>query len=399
MEVILAVVAVALTAHPGAGASHQRRIAADATETMLEVPVGDGPYDVLRLHRVEAGGEERPRRGVLLLHGDFANFDSDFVGAGEGLATALARAGLDVWGFDRRWTLVPQGAQDLSALHGQGFAFAIADAERALAVARTLRALSGDGADPLAVVGFSRGGQLAWALASAESQLPRPLRSADAFAILDMALHAGSDQSQAAACGRLSQEQADYAAGVDAADNSLFGALGALALSAPLDASPIFPGASNGMALELVVGQTFAFFALTPWYHLDGVATDAAGNPTQFAFAPFGAVAAFFAAAPPWQAQAELVDGDALLCGQGPQPVADHLADVTAPVLFIGAAGGVGTDATTTLTELPRPATVRLVRLLPEGQEAADFGHADLLWSARAGELSWDALSEWLLER
>ncbi len=109
----------------------------------LRVRVGDGPNAIVGLHRIV---RERapwwPRRApaaVMLLHGDFSTFDTNFALASAphgGLAPYLAARGVDVWGVDRRWTNAPAADADLSDFGDMGLDQAIADTRRALAFAR-----------------------------------------------------------------------------------------------------------------------------------------------------------------------------------------------------------------------------------------------------------------------
>lgn len=77
------------------------------------------------------------------------------------------------------------------------------------------------------------------------------------------------------------------------------------------------------------------------------------------------------------------MDGAGLFCGRIQLPFDDHLAKVRVPVLELGAAGGFGTKADYSTTLVGSKDVTRLVvRLLPGGQEATDFGYVDL-WQAR----------------
>src|SRR5262245_48226079 len=90
------------------------------------VRVGAEPNAQIRVHRVvreRAPGRARPTSAALLLtHGDFATFVSNFVPSlvspevapRHTLAVYLAERGVDVWGVDRRWATVPAGPADVS---------------------------------------------------------------------------------------------------------------------------------------------------------------------------------------------------------------------------------------------------------------------------------------------
>jgi hypothetical protein len=102
--------------------------------------------------------------------------------------------------------------------------------------------------------------------------------------------------------------------------------------------------------------------------------------------------------AQPHQAYVEGVDMDTIQCFEGPLPLVDHLADISVPVFYLGAAGGYGDHGihTTTVTR-STDVTTHVVRRLSPEQEAEDFGHADLLFGRDAPALSWRPLVVWLL--
>ena len=75
----------------------------------------------------------------------------------------------------------------------------------------------------------------------------------------------------------------------------------------------------------------------------------------------------------------------------------DHLAEISVPILYIGAAGGTGTvgDYSSSLT-----ASVDITNYnvsIPGADPASDYGHADLWFGYEANELVWSVLRDWLL--
>src|SRR5688572_30480281 len=85
----------------------------DVAHHRFTIPVGDGPNAKLTIHRVvreRSPGRPRPTTAaIVLMHGDFSSFDTNF----PVMATWLAENGVDVWGIDQRWThAAPDG--DLS---------------------------------------------------------------------------------------------------------------------------------------------------------------------------------------------------------------------------------------------------------------------------------------------
>jgi hypothetical protein len=367
----------------------------------VTVPVGPLPTDRIRLHRVvREAAPWRPaatRGAVVLMHGDFANFDSNFGGARPSLATHLADRHIDVWGIDRRWTLLPADAQDLSSLTNQGYELGLDDTRVALSVIRAVRVATGQGDGGVVLGGFSRGGHFAYAYAGREALRPRSQRYVAAILPLDVYARVDPAETQiiAGACARADDEYASIAAGTVESDNSFFSDLGAFAASAPDDPSVLLPGYTNRGAFLWTVGQTYQFFRPSPLYHLaatvleDGVSVSARLSPE-------GRLTSWFAAAPRWGSRRESADGEALWCGAHP-PFADHVADIRIPIFYIGARGGFGEYGRYTLA-LTASSDPRAVVVSAGGDVASDTGHGDLLFGRDAPSQVWPAIASFVRE-
>jgi len=389
----------------------REELAGDVYHYSILLKVGDTPNARLRLHRVvreRAPWRPRPaNQAILLLHGDFSTFMSNFApllasSAGQprgGLAVYLAEQGIDVWGLDRRWTTAPSEGADLSDFAEMGFAGALDDVRRALALAREIRGRTGAGGDRLILGGFSRGAHLAYAYAAAEPQRPRAQRHLKGLVPIDIYAAIGPDDEELrqGACARRDEERAQLEAGMYDSDNGFFIELGRLASSAPSDPSPLFSGYTNRAALLTLVAQTYLFYAPKPGYHL------AAGvlrgdEVIALKDSPEALFADWLASAPPHQALAEVADSDALWCGEGALPVSGNLGDIQVPLFYLGAAGGFGDHGVyTTMLIGSADVSTHVVRLLEAEREAEDFGHADLLFAADAPTLAWQPLAEWIL--
>ena len=356
----------------------RRVLSGDVAEWSADVPVPDGRIRIHRVTRELAPFLARPTpHAVMFLHGDFSTFDTNFA---EGLAAYLAGRGVDVWGFDRRWTFLPADTTDFSSLVGQGFDRSLADTDVALVVARALRAAGGAGAAPLVLGGFSRGAHLAFAFAVRDASRPPPLRQIRGFLPIDM-FHVGPPEVHDAVCALAELDRAALALGPQA-DNTLFPLIAALAETAPDEESPIFPGLSNHDAFLALTTQTFLFYNPTPSYHLFAPG---------LAFTPEARALAWLAGAAPFQALQEVVDSETLWCDGGLAP----LAAVRVPVLYVGAAGGFGDFGRPSIAALgSSDKTVLVVRLT--GDDGTDVGHADLLFAADAPALAWGQMATWL---
>lgn len=88
----------------------------------------------------------------------------------------------------------------------------------------------------------------------------------------------------------------------------------------------------------------------------------------------------------------------ALWCGTAPLPLVDHIADITVPLFYLGAAGGFGDHGlySTTLVSSTDVSSI-VVRHLAVENEPEDYGRADLLYGNDTPALAWEPLAQWLL--
>jgi len=87
-------------------------------------------------------------------------------------------------------------------------------------------------------------------------------------------------------------------------------------------------------------------------------------------------------------------------CGEKEVALDDYLTDITVPIQYIGAGGGLGEEEgrwTTALTASD-DITIYEASLQPESKRTIDFGHADLFIAENAPELVWERLLVWLYE-
>jgi hypothetical protein len=388
------------------------RVADDLYHYEVTLPIGTGPNAALRLHRVvreRAPGRPRPSaHAAVLLHGDFANFVTNFLptagtpaSSAPGLARYLASRDVDVWGVDRRWTL-PGTDDDTSDFGAMGVTQELDDLRGALALVRATRALDGSGGGRVPLVGFSHGAQLAYLYAAVEASRPAAQRHVDAIAALDFygALPPDADDTRAVFCdfaaferpgaGRRRHRQRRTSSSSTSAR---------LARTAPDELSPIFGDRSNHDALALVLGQTYFFAPYAPLYHLLAPVLDDAGEARGYAAVADDAASAWLAGATPHQSMREGADLDHLLCGDA-APITAPLSRIRVPVLYLGAAGGAGELGVYTTTQVSSADVTALVaRRLPPGREAEDVGHADLLFASDAPTLAWQPLATWLAAR
>ena len=373
-----------------------------------DVATGPGQYDRIRLHRIVR--ERHPSRpieaeeGIFLLPGNPNLFEDIYMTELMSPATPwdhavtvfLAQHDVDVWGMDYGWALVPAGTTDFTFMRDWGLGRDVQDAERGLAVARSIRASTGQGFGKLSLLGFSYSVPLAYLVASNETQQPPGRRSVKGIVPVEGNVKTPDEATRLSNCSAAVNDQKDYLdQGVYQVDNSVFKQIGELALSAPDAVSPFYPPLTNWQFI------LFVFTSDDGSGHFLGGYFDASGIPTGLRFTDlrFFADLIHGAGRPPYAAPVQAaIDIEKLFCNEVDVPFADHLGDITVPILYIGAAGGFGGKSgyySTTLTS-SRDITKFVVQLLPDDQRAYDFGHADLFWARNAERLVWQPILNWI---
>jgi pimeloyl-ACP methyl ester carboxylesterase len=369
-------------------------VAGDVYHYRFVLPVGSGPNARLAIHRVTRERTGRPRRAIVLMHGDFSSFTSNFLESG--LAEWLAERDIDVWGFDRRWVNAPELDADVSDFATMGLDEELDDIGYALAFVRAVRLFDGT-TDRVTLAGFSRGGQLAYYYAAREGALPALLRHVKGLVPIDIYPATDNEEFRQYFCWLSGLEYDAYNAGFIDGPNTFQLDVGRLALSAPDEVSPyaFFEGQTNRGVMYTLVGRTYLVgFQPTPVYHLMGPVID--GRITGLRYTSDTTAATWLAHSAPHQSMLEQAETDAMICGDAP-PVNAPLSQIRVPLLLLGAAGGygeLGRYATTQVSSTD--VTTHMVRLLPVEQEAEDFGHADMLFSPQAETLVWQPLLSWL---
>jgi pimeloyl-ACP methyl ester carboxylesterase len=401
-----------------AGGVERRHIVADVFEYSFQLKVGAGEHDVIGVHRVirerANGVAHRADHALFLVHGDLWGFDEAFMSSTlsgavpreQSLGVYLARKGVDVWGIDLRWRQVPADTTDFAFMKDWNIGTHVGDIAAAVGAARAVRSATGSGDGKVALLGWSRGGAIAYAYANEETRLPESQRQVGALIPFDIAykLAPEHEAQRTAACTRYAAEKAALDAGVYV--SPLGGGVktfGLLAATSPDDLSPVpgFDGLTNRQTALLVGSATHLLFAPNPpvpFYHLNAGAFDASGAPTGLQFTREDYLYDFYQTAAPFQSSTEQAENDAVICGETATPYDDRLGEITIPVLYVGAGGGFGEYGLDTLARLgSADATSHVVNLYGAGARPVEFGHADLLTADNAKDLVWGPLYDWLV--
>ena len=383
----------------------RRQVTADVAHYSAILRVGPGQHDRIGLHRVTREvAPDRPartREAVLLAHGINVGFSGTFlanVGV-EGvpqnlnLPVFLAERGVDVWGIDFRWALVPGDVEDVSFMADWGLERDAEDLRIALAAARWGRWLTESGRAKIDLVGYSRGGRISYTYLNDESQLPARRRHVARFVQLDANFKTADEATRQLACDSIAAVQQEIDRGNTADAIGFLSILGELAKADPEGASPFFPSLSNRQA-ALVVGTTPPGGDGT--FHLFA-GTFADGLPTGLRFTSEPVALGLLSAAASYQPLAGWRDALIVLCDEGNTGLDDHLADITVPVFYLGAAGGNRDGGTATFPFLGSRELESLVVSLDEpGRELEDVGHGDILAMESAPELVWQPILDWI---
>lgn len=389
----------------------RRVIEADVVEYRIDVRVGPGPYDMIGLHRVVR--ESSPyvamssAKPLMMVHGDAWDFEGAFLplgGAPQGYALPvyLAQRGVDVWGIDLGWTRVPAGIADFSFMQSWDFARDTRDIGIAIGVARTLRILTGHGSSQMNLLGWSRGGQLAYAFADKETQISSGLRQVKGIIPVDVYLETDDPALKNNACLRRIDERGMVAAGTYANDiGANLGPLGYLAQVSPSGPSPLFAGLDNAHASMMIGAATFGLqtYPAVPSYHMAGGSWDSAGVLLGLVYTGEAVWHDTVFHAKPYQPWTMIADADAATCDDPADDPTfdDHLGSITIPTLYVGAGGGFGASGIYTTTLLgSTDVTTHVVETLPPEYRIADLGHADIFRAAGADTLFWDAIGDWI---
>jgi pimeloyl-ACP methyl ester carboxylesterase len=391
----------------------RRVLTGDIVEYTFDLRLGSGPYDVVGMHRVvrETAPFQpvRTNDNIFLLHGDIWGFGAAFLAdPSHNLPVFLAQNGVDVWGMDQRWVRVPAAGTDPALMQDWGFQHEIQDMYIALSVARGVRLFTGNGFDKLNLLGWSRGGMISYAYMNAETQVPEGLRNVNGFIPVDTYIKTNVAELQSNACVRSNVRQGMLASQTFADPTGQTVQLFAfLALTFPNEPSPIFPGLTNYQA-ALEAGQaTFILFPpdqqVAPVYHFTGgtFAPEPASSglpvPTGLLYSSEPTWLTVLQGAAPLQAVREIADAEAVICGQQDTPFDDHFAEITNPVLYVGAGGGFGEFGIYNTTLLgSTDVTIHIVDLMPDAARLLDFGHADLFLGNDAQTLVWQPILTWL---
>ena len=380
----------------------------DVVHYRFDLPVGPGPYDVIRIHRVvKEVSSRRPAKkmeGILLLPGLPQQFEPIFLPEAApsvpaelgSVALFLASNDVDVWGMDYGWTFIPYPTSEFGFLRGWGIDKDAAHTQVAMSIARYLRVNSEQGNGPIHLLGFSYGGFLLYAAAGQDTQRPGNLRNVKGIIPVDGTSFKAvpGSTAQTNACNNAKAALASLDSGVYHTDSSAATISGITALSDPEGMSPL-SGTASG-TFPAFPSYTFTNFqaALVPYIRSKFLGGSYTVSPP--AVSPFFTDGLRFitllATAPAYAPNQWTYDNTASRCASDAFPVAfdDHLNEVDVPILYI-ARQETG-FYTTTLTRSPDVTKAVVNPTLDPNL----YGHADFFLANNAASAIWQPILDWI---
>jgi pimeloyl-ACP methyl ester carboxylesterase len=325
-----------------------------------------------------------------------------------GMGTFLAGSGIDVWGVDRRWTAVTtKTLGDGSFMCAWNMDNHLHDLRIALNFARTVRLITGSGAGRLFLGGHSSGANLCYACANEETKMIDVARNVKGIIPIDTVHKFDPAETQLIqdAEDRHNVFVAVREAGKCYSDDALtLKMIAMLANTDPEGPSPFIPPLTNRQAAFIVLAATYATYPaplmpIVPAYHYNaGIFDSETQLPTGLQFTTLDIMSTFAEAVPPFQAINDLIDLEALLSNKTDR-YADRLGDITIPVFYIGAAGGVGEYGQFAVDQIgSNDKTVKVVST-PDMPRELNYGHVDLLFAGNAKAEVWQPILQWLKAR
>jgi hypothetical protein len=379
-------------------------ITGDIVHYTWRIRVGLGHYDVIGLHRVVR--ERRPflpvrsSRSLFLQHGSSKEFVGMFLPGLRsettpddfGFAVYLARNGIDVWGIDQSWTLVPAEETNVDFMVDWGLERQLRDLRTAVTVARLVRILTGSGDAKLILAGYSNGIPTTISLVNDETQLPPGLRQIGGYIPFDCPIRVGPGNLQDVLVYYSELYQSFVDAG-GAGEPVLFAPMAELVRCCPNDPSPFDPNFTN-LQFALVMSAGSVLFPGETFHYWAGL-LDENGMPTDIRFTPRELWLDFLAAGTAYEPYIWTVDWTAYVAGTLATTHDDHFAEITVPVLNVTPAGGFGE---LTLYGLSLLGSSDIQTLMPSTglPILEEYAHIDLFTYAGSEQLVWEPVLNWI---
>lgn len=384
----------------------EETIAGDVNHSVFELDLGPGAYRTIRLHRLVTDDRDRPffdpREAIFMVHGGGVGFEGSFLASpsapeDRSLPVYLAQNGVDVWGIDFAWTLVPLEESDLSFMAEWGLQREVDDLAAGVAVARLARLLTGSGVSRMNVLGWSLGVPKILVYASQQAKRPRFLQDVKTIVTVDGWLFEPNDP-----CSNVASLEALIGAG-QYADTTGQLALFASQLAAadPNGPSPIpdFAGLTN---LQVVLfAQTLTQQVLDGvdgTFHLFAGLFDDFGLPTGLHYVDSAEGVDFYGQWVPWSPNRVLLEFNQIGCNTTDPGLDVEFSRMDLPVLYVAPNGGYGEGPASGIEAVVSSRDFRTLFVTDGRDPILDIGHVDLFKAEISRELFWRPVLEWVEE-
>ncbi len=399
---------------------NREQVGSNIAHYQFDVRLGEGAFDVVRIHRVvKENRAYRPSRAkgeVFMIHGASQNFDDIFYTAGAvnninpqtSSPVYLASKGIDVWGIDLGWTLVPIETADFAFMKDWGVEKDSDHTLAAMSLARLIRGLTGQGFGKLNLLGFSYGAFVTYTAAGHETQKQEWMRNIKGIIPADGTMKLEpTDENKPfidAACENAQAVLDSINVGKYHNDGGIGSILiGNLAIEQPAQMSPIFPGFTNSQ-VPIFLGANI--YLLNPpqapfWHFAAGNGATPATPATELKYTDPVRWAELFRSLAPYQPYQTTFDAASCVCNETDVSMDDYLNQIAVPIFYLGAGGGLGTygeyaPSLTASTDVSSYNVSLLEHPCAENRYL-DFGHADLFMADNAPKEVWEPLRRWLL--
>jgi pimeloyl-ACP methyl ester carboxylesterase len=378
----------------------------------MVVSIGNQPFNKIGLHRIvkekHPGHPYKSKHATMFIHGDvfgFSSFitsiNSQVVSQEHSIAIQMAKAGIDVWGIDLRWTKIPVEISNFDFMKEWGLEQDLRDLDVATTLARNFRKLKGNYDTKLNLLGWSRGGQLGYLYLAKEASKNFSKRNIKAFIPVDTLLKTDDEFARQSSCQYSQVLLNQFNSGKYADETGLITqSITQLSQYLPDEQSPILEGLTNKQTLLLFLTSTYLVdpTSYTAWYHYNaGQFNLTTGMPIDLAFTDLQYMYEFTGGISPYMPTKFLYEAQDLTCEQYDSTLDDRLNEISVPIFYVYSAGGFGrTGLYTANLTASRDISELGVTTLPAEFAAADFGHIDLFTAYNANELVWQPIIHWI---
>ncbi|MBN2862795.1 MAG: hypothetical protein JXN62_06515, partial [Bacteroidales bacterium] len=309
----------------------------------------------------------------------------------------LASQGIDVWGIDLAWTLVPIETTDFTFMKDWGLERDVDHTLAAMSIARLIRGFTGQGFDRLNLEGYCCTVNMIYYAAEKETQIHPVLRDIKGLIPAEGLLKFDPSLDDYEVLLDYYQDATDAMIAFHEQGTYNYDGLGMiymanLALYSPDDLSQIPPFSDYGLTnykAFLLAGCSPIENDIPCWHYFGGSLKEG------FIYSDVNRFIRMAVNLNPYMPLKHLIDMNACTA-EYDVVYDDHLKDIRLPILYIGTEGAVGSygiysSSLTSSKDITNHVVSKGV------DRCIDYGHADIWMAYDADELIWKPMYQWLL--